>query len=382
MSMEARAVCATCRRPTGVCYCAHVTRIPTKTRVVILQHPRERDVAINTARIAALCLPNAELHVGVSFEEDAAMAARLEGAMVLYPGPGAVDITEARGVSTLVLLDGTWWQAKKLLRSNPRVAALPRVAFQPDAPSDYRIRREPEAHFVSTIEALVHALGVLEGDPGRATAMLAPFRAMVDMQIAHRERQNVQRAYTRKPVGPRSPRERLPRQLFEAAGDLVCVHAESNAWPYDSAERATWGEELVQWVAYRVATGETFEAFVLPAGPVSASTALHLELDDAIVRSGTSTEAFARAWRAFARPTDRYVSWGPHAPRLFQRATGEALAALDLRHAARLFVNGRAGTMGSFLQRLERAPAKPSVSGRAQSRLGHLVTIATTLAGR
>lgn len=377
--MEARAVCATCRRPTNVCYCAHVTRIPTKTRVVILQHPRERDVAINTARIAALCLPNAELHVGVSFEDDASL--QLDGAMLLYPGAGAIDITEARGLSTLVLLDGTWWQSKKLLRSNPRVAALPRVAFQPDAPSDYRIRREPEAHFVSTIEALVHALGVLEGDPERATAMLAPFRAMVDMQIAHRERQNVKREYTRKPVGPRSPRERLPRQLLEAAGDLVCIHAESNAWPFDSAERATWGEELVQWVATRIATGETFEAFVTPVGPVCPSTSFHLELDDAIVNSGTSPAIFAEAWRTFARPNDRYVSWGPHAPRLFQRATGQRLPALDLRHAARLYVNGRAGTMGSFLQRLDRAATKPAVQGRAQTRLGHLVTIATTLAG-
>nr|MDQ3300003.1 DTW domain-containing protein [Myxococcota bacterium] len=46
-----------CRRPQVVCYCAALPRIDTSTRVVILQHPRERDMAIGTARMASLCLP-------------------------------------------------------------------------------------------------------------------------------------------------------------------------------------------------------------------------------------------------------------------------------------------------------------------------------------
>ena len=50
-----------------------------------------------------------------------------------------------RTALTLIALDGTWWQARKLLNLNPGLAALPRVAFTPRRLSDYRIRRQPAA---------------------------------------------------------------------------------------------------------------------------------------------------------------------------------------------------------------------------------------------
>src|SRR6478609_8486264 len=91
---EPRAVCARCRRPESVCYCKHLTSIETKTRIVLLQHPRERDMAIGTARMASLCLPNAELHVGVRWQGSTALAEALSDparpAALLYPGEGAI----------------------------------------------------------------------------------------------------------------------------------------------------------------------------------------------------------------------------------------------------------------------------------------------------
>src|SRR4051812_19073373 len=94
VAFEPRAVCLRCRRPERVCYCRHLTSIDTATRVVLLQHRRERDVAIGTARMASLCLPNSELHVGVCWEGSAALERALSDparpAALLYPGEGAV----------------------------------------------------------------------------------------------------------------------------------------------------------------------------------------------------------------------------------------------------------------------------------------------------
>src|ERR1700733_779776 len=91
---EPRVVCDRCRRPASVCYCAHLTSIPTATRVVLLQHPRERDVPIGTARMASLCLPNAEIHVGVRWSGSTALARAISDparpAVLLYPGEGAI----------------------------------------------------------------------------------------------------------------------------------------------------------------------------------------------------------------------------------------------------------------------------------------------------
>src|ERR1700709_83829 len=91
--LESREMCWRCRRPSRVCYCASVKAIATRTRVVILQHPRESDVPINTARIAELALDNASLHVGLDFANDRALQAALHDdaapAVLLFPSDDA-----------------------------------------------------------------------------------------------------------------------------------------------------------------------------------------------------------------------------------------------------------------------------------------------------
>ena len=142
---------------------------------------------LNTARIASLCLPDAEIHVGLRLPDSLVLADPRRPAALLYPGPGAVDVERSPPPTniTLVVVDGTWSQAKKLVRLNPTLAALPRYAFRPPSRSEYhRIRKEPHEDYVSTLEALIHVLGVLEGDRARFLPMLRPFRAMVEAQIA------------------------------------------------------------------------------------------------------------------------------------------------------------------------------------------------------
>jgi len=118
-------MCLRCRRPARVCYCAALPHLPTRTRVVILQHPRERDMPIGTARMASLCLPSAELHVGVRWSEHPALAAALADParppILLYPGAGARDVLREPppGPVTLVVVDGTWSQARTVVRDNP-----------------------------------------------------------------------------------------------------------------------------------------------------------------------------------------------------------------------------------------------------------------------
>src|SRR5262245_52635075 len=91
-----RVMCARCRRPERVCFCSRLPSIETKTRIVLLQHPRERDMAIGTARMASLCLPSSELHVGVDFRDSPELARALDDpnrhAALLYPGTDAIDV--------------------------------------------------------------------------------------------------------------------------------------------------------------------------------------------------------------------------------------------------------------------------------------------------
>lgn len=183
-----RPACARCQRPVPLCLCALIPRLHSSTRVLLLQHPSERRHPLNTARLAALGLVNARLEIGEEFPE---LALWLEGqeARLLFPGPGAIRLDRRPAVTAsdlpqlLVVPDGTWRKARRLLHANPALAALPRVTLPPGPPSRYRVRKAPAADAVSTIEAVVAALNILDA-PARFEALLAPFEALIEGQIA------------------------------------------------------------------------------------------------------------------------------------------------------------------------------------------------------
>lgn len=187
-SAPMRATCRRCLRPESFCVCAGLGPIPSQTRVVIVQHPREARLAICSAWLTRVALANAELHRGVRFEahprvREVALAA---GTGLLFPGPEAVpaDALAGEPPRTLVVVDGTWLQAEKMLALNPALAALPRVTLGPGHESGYgELRREPAQGHLSTIEAVAHALGALESDPARFAPMVAAFRRMVELQL-------------------------------------------------------------------------------------------------------------------------------------------------------------------------------------------------------
>ncbi len=396
LAKEPRAVCLRCRRPERVCYCRFLPRLETKTHVVLLQHPRERDVPIGTAHMANLCLPNSELLVGVDWDHDLALSRWLgdaaRPAVLLYPGEGARDVTTdpPEGPVTLVVVDGTWSQAKKLVKTNACLRSLPRYAFTPPSPSEYRIRREPHEDYVSTIEALMHVLGALEADGTSAAspqrgqhqgaerfrALLDPFRAMVDAQIAHAKALHTPRSM--RPRTPKPPRARVPAVIHDRENDLVCVYGEANAWPYGSAERHDNPEGLVHWVALRMSTGELFERVIAPTVRIATNTTRWIELDHETLIGGVDQETFARDWRAFMRDSDVMCSWGTYATKLFS-ATGAMLSDthVDMREVARQWANGRTkiGTLDTFVETIGASSTASLTSGRAGRRLAELVAV-------
>lgn len=182
-----RARCERCLRPDNHCLCALIPALDSRTRVLILQHPSEVNHALNTARLAVLGLNNAELVVGEVFD-DLTTLLDVPGyqARLLFPGEGAEMLNaQAGGVEPLLLVipDGTWRKARKLLHLNPQLAALPRVTLDNPPPSRYRLRKVPGAEALSTLEAITHALHTLEPDRS-FEALLRPFDALIEGQIA------------------------------------------------------------------------------------------------------------------------------------------------------------------------------------------------------
>jgi DTW domain-containing protein len=360
--------------------------------VVLLQHPKERRVGVGTARLAHLTLPNSVLRVGLDFRADPIVRAALEASepvCVLFPRPGALPVSALprdRPV-TLVVLDGTWALARKLLRLNPELAALPHVTFTPRYPSEYSIRRQPAAMCVSTIEALGEVLTALEPERGPFDGLLAPFRAMVDRQRrfvtevgAHRHR------HVPRPPRP-SRAAALATRLAELWPRMVCIEGEANAWPRRDEVRPP--PELVHWVAHRPATGESLEVVVAPRQPLSPAIPAQIALPPERLSAGVDVAAWRDVWRRFRRPDDVLVSWGTFARGLAEHE------GLDLE-GARLDVRGdvvgllrqprrrgelgrtprpRVGAVETAAAALGVMPPALGLSGRGGGRLAALVGI-------
>lgn len=179
--------CERCQRPLAHCLCPLIPQLDSLTRVVVLQHPSETAHALNTARLAALGLVNGELRIGEVFDDlDALLATPGYRPALLFPGDEAEALARYGQGHDLPLLlivpDGTWRKARKLLYLNPALAALPRVTLAQVLPSRYRLRKAPEPGALSTLEAVVQALNVLE-QPQCFDALLRPFEALVQGQI-------------------------------------------------------------------------------------------------------------------------------------------------------------------------------------------------------
>jgi DTW domain-containing protein YfiP len=178
-------------RPLPAAVLARLPLLRPRTRVLILQHPSETGHALNTARLVQTGVAHARLLIGEIFQPD---QWRLPGHrnLLLFPemhtdgapaGSASAEEEAADAPLQLIVPDGTWRKARKLLHQNPALAALPRLALHPAGPSNYRLRKEPSAGSLATVEAVVLALNQLEA-PARFDALLGAFETLVDLQIA------------------------------------------------------------------------------------------------------------------------------------------------------------------------------------------------------
>lgn len=361
-----------------MCYCAHLPQLESKTRVVFLQHPRERRVAIGTARMAHLALRNSELHQGVDFTGHArvqALAARPERVAVLFPGEGARTPAEWRDSppETLIVVDGTWPNARKVVARNPLLSALPRIAFAPRRPSNYRIRAEPAEHCVSTIEAVVEILGALEGEQERYDTMLRAFERMVDTQL---ECQAQRLSPPRRRV--HRPALRLHPELVayaERFGKLVLLYAEANG----HALNVGVPPELAHLVALRLSTGERIEAVLAPRKPLGPNTALHLEVSEAELLGGEPVASALGRLARFLHPDDVLGVWSPFSLDLLRAEGPLPWPALDLRRLRSQVFKQRAGGVEDAARSAQPGPLALWGRGRAGRRIAALEVVARTL---
>ena len=194
-----RAKCYACYRPLSSCMCPHVKPIVTKTKFVILMHPKEfQKVKNGTGHMTHLSLPNSELYVGVDFRNHKPVNDLLEDTSkrcyVLYPGDDALHLNESKVETAgrelvIFIIDATWSTAVKLLKVSTNLQALPKLSFTHTKSSQFQIKQQPEEAYLSTIESTLTILELLAQHKmetiteGAFEHFLDPFKAMIAYQI-------------------------------------------------------------------------------------------------------------------------------------------------------------------------------------------------------
>lgn len=232
--------CSKCLRAESICICSFLPDGPfdTNVRFIILQHPNEvmkgltsstplvsmiikdciiiRGIAFNTNGDVTIRKVMNEKKFNLlskgspSFMESCckvvnseilteAFSDKEDPPYLLYPGEESLDIDSIQTGSstnfekegrkkTIIIIDGTWVQAKKIIRRSPTIVEHSKwIKISGSINSIINpIRRGNKDSCMSTLEAVAYSLKVLDGSPvshNASTMMLKALSTVVEKQL-------------------------------------------------------------------------------------------------------------------------------------------------------------------------------------------------------
>lgn len=162
--------CYKCFKPENACLCKYTKEIDSGVKFVLLMHTKEfKRQRTGTGNLSKICLKDAEILVGIDFEQNQRLQELIHDPkyfpVMMYPGEDAwtakkEGFSEVLGNKTLlvIILDSTWFCARKLIEHNPFLLELPRFSFYGDYRSIFTFKKEPRPEYISTIESCYYLI--------------------------------------------------------------------------------------------------------------------------------------------------------------------------------------------------------------------------------
>ncbi|MEE2829712.1 MAG: tRNA-uridine aminocarboxypropyltransferase [Myxococcota bacterium] len=185
--------CIGCRMHLKLCICSFIPSKATRHRWVFVQHPDEKHKTTNTGHLAHRGLAGSQLSwfwSRTSPPEPPLSWGSDSETVLLFPRQGdspiaAADLAERPGPLTIVVLDGTWRQARKMATSIPQLQGMPSVALPPEAHARFSLREETFPGGMSTLDAVCWLAEAIE-TPGLGEELLQLNRVLVERTLATR----------------------------------------------------------------------------------------------------------------------------------------------------------------------------------------------------
>lgn len=197
-----REKCYNCYRPKSSCMCSHINQVYTKTKFIVLMHPKEfKKVKNGTGHLTHLSLNNSKLFVGVDFTNHKEINEIISTCQsyILYPTKDAINISQQDLLAdktsndkkdmAIFIIDSTWSCSIKMLRDSKNLQALKHISFDSTRLSQFKIKEQPQDYCLSTIESTLSVLELLNRwsiesfDKKDLDNFLNPFHKMIEYQI-------------------------------------------------------------------------------------------------------------------------------------------------------------------------------------------------------
>ncbi len=196
-----RPKCYSCMRPESFCLCQYIDSIDTNTHFVILMHPLEYKKEKNgTGRLAHLQLKNSKIIMGIDFTNDSSVNKILNDkdneCFILYPSLDSINLSQDMGSlqkltshnkrRVLLIIDGTWPCAKKMLKLSLNLHDIPSISFDHKEISQFTIKQQPLPECLSTLESIKILLELMNShklEECNTENFLLPFKKMVELQL-------------------------------------------------------------------------------------------------------------------------------------------------------------------------------------------------------
>jgi len=195
-----RVKCYKCYRPKSICLCDEVFLIDTKTKFIILMHPKEfKKVKNGTGHLTHLSLSNSKLFVGIDFtnHNEVNKIISTHDSYVLYPSDNALNLSNTKlsikkdRNKAIFIIDSTWSCSVKILRDSKNLQSLTYLSFDNTKLSQFKIKEQPAPYCLSTIESTLSVLELLNKqkieniDNENMIHFLNPFKKMIDYQLKY-----------------------------------------------------------------------------------------------------------------------------------------------------------------------------------------------------
>lgn len=161
--------CDKCGLPDINCICNTISKVKTKAKIWILSTEKEFYRPSNTARILKLVNPEStEIYLWERTKKPEELIKNIKkdiyDVYLVFPEESRdvehvkVINYHADRVPVFILLDGTWKEAKKILRKSEYLKELPRISLNVDFKSEYNLRRGVVEGNLCTIEAAIEVI--------------------------------------------------------------------------------------------------------------------------------------------------------------------------------------------------------------------------------